>query len=95
VQLVSALQQAQEPELARVWRPLVLEHAGLEEPPSAARGPEASLPRVDAQLAREVQPRELQLEARVGAQPLWPRLLSRRVRLRQRFRRPPHPSSGA
>jgi len=89
------LVQARVPRLARVSRPLVLEHAGLEEPPPRARGPEALPPRADALRELRVQQREMQLEARADAQPLSPRLPWRRVRLRRRFRRPLHPAGAA
>ena len=86
------LLQVQESGPARASRPLVLEHAGLEEAPPRAPGPEASLPPMDA---RQVQQRELQLEERAGVLPLSRRLLSRRDRLQRRFRRPLHPSGAA
>lgn len=81
--------------LARALRPLVLEHGGLEKAARQVRGREASLPPADALRAQLEQQRELQSEARADAQPLSPRLLSRRVRLPQRFRRPLRPSGAA
>ena len=94
MQLARVLQQAQELLLVRASRPRGPERAGLEEPPSPARGPQALPPPEDV-LVPQVEQQEPERAPRAVAQLPSPPLLSRRVRIPRRFRRPLHPSGAA